>query len=159
MHQDATAGYPVIGHSCIGIIHGPHGCEPSRDAQLRVAGRPSGRFVLSCNALCVPQSGTPVCTFGENTPVKPEILQYLNRLSDYYFVLSRQLAKDLGAQGIAPETPGLSPIPIPPCFSSSSKSDASGASERNILFLRTFKTRLLPTRRLLCTGPLNWRSI
>lgn len=33
----------------------------------------------------------------ENSPVPPEILKYLNRLSDYFFVLARKLSSDLGA--------------------------------------------------------------
>ena len=33
----------------------------------------------------------------ENSPVSPRILQYLNRLSDYLFVLARKLSSDLGA--------------------------------------------------------------
>lgn len=32
--------------------------------------------------------------------VAPILIQYLNRLSDYFFVLSRKLAKDLGAEEI-----------------------------------------------------------
>jgi cob(I)alamin adenosyltransferase len=36
-----------------------------------------------------------------STPVDPLITQYINRLSDYFFVLSRQLSVDLGAK----ETP------------------------------------------------------
>ncbi len=33
----------------------------------------------------------------ENSPVSPLILKYLNRLSDYLFVLARKLSSDLGA--------------------------------------------------------------
>ncbi len=62
---------------------------------------PGGHPVVSyCHVTrCVCRRAERLCVhLGENTPVKPEILQYLNRLSDYYFVLSRQLAQDLGAQ-------------------------------------------------------------
>ncbi len=33
----------------------------------------------------------------ENSPVSPRLLKYLNRLSDYLFVLARKLSSDLGA--------------------------------------------------------------
>ncbi len=35
-----------------------------------------------------------------NEAVEPMIIQYLNRLSDYLFVLSRKMAKDLGAEEV-----------------------------------------------------------
>lgn len=36
----------------------------------------------------------------ESEPVEAIVLQYLNRLSDYFFMLSRQLAHDLGAEEV-----------------------------------------------------------
>ncbi|BAO55771.1 cob(I)yrinic acid a,c-diamide adenosyltransferase [Nonlabens marinus] len=36
----------------------------------------------------------------ELTPVHPQVLKYLNRLSDYLFVLARKLSKDLQAEEI-----------------------------------------------------------
>ena len=37
----------------------------------------------------------------ENEPIEALILKYLNRLSDYLFVLARKLGKDLGSEEIA----------------------------------------------------------
>jgi len=36
----------------------------------------------------------------ENEPVDPLVIQYLNRLSDYFFVLSRTMAQELGAEEV-----------------------------------------------------------
>ncbi len=41
-----------------------------------------------------------VAALSETTPVEPLVLQYLNRLSDYLFVLSRIMAQDLGTAEI-----------------------------------------------------------
>lgn len=41
-----------------------------------------------------------VTHLAENEPVEPLILTYLNRLSDYLFVLGRKIALDLGVQEI-----------------------------------------------------------
>lgn len=40
------------------------------------------------------------CLLNENQPFDPEVLSYLNRLSDYLFVLSRAFAADLNADEI-----------------------------------------------------------
>lgn len=37
-------------------------------------------------------------------PIEPILIKYLNRLSDYLFVLSRKLAKDLGAEEVVWQT-------------------------------------------------------
>ncbi len=42
-----------------------------------------------------------VAHLNENEPVPPLIIKYLNRLSDYLFVLSRKIAKDLEVEEIA----------------------------------------------------------
>lgn len=41
-----------------------------------------------------------VIELGESVEVSPVVIKYLNRLSDYLFVLSRQMARDLGVQEI-----------------------------------------------------------
>ncbi len=41
-----------------------------------------------------------VIALNETTPVDPLIIQYLNRLSDYLFMLSRKMAQDLGANEV-----------------------------------------------------------
>ncbi|MFD2574461.1 cob(I)yrinic acid a,c-diamide adenosyltransferase [Spirosoma soli] len=42
-----------------------------------------------------------VISLGDQSPVDPAVIQYLNRLSDYLFVLSRKMAQDLGAEEVA----------------------------------------------------------
>jgi cob(I)alamin adenosyltransferase len=39
-----------------------------------------------------------VVLLNENQPVDPLILKYLNRLSDYLFILSRMLSKEMNAE-------------------------------------------------------------
>ena len=41
-----------------------------------------------------------VITLDETAPVDPLVIQYLNRLSDYLFVLSRTMALELGAEEV-----------------------------------------------------------
>jgi cob(I)alamin adenosyltransferase len=42
-----------------------------------------------------------VIALNEESPVDDLVLQYLNRLSDYLFVLSRKMAQELGAEEVA----------------------------------------------------------
>lgn len=42
-----------------------------------------------------------VIELNETAPVDPLVIQYLNRLSDYLFMLSRKMAQDLGANEVA----------------------------------------------------------
>jgi cob(I)alamin adenosyltransferase len=41
-----------------------------------------------------------VTHLAENDVVDPLVIEYLNRLSDYFFTLSRKLAQDLGANEV-----------------------------------------------------------
>lgn len=73
------------------------------DAQLQ----PMRNFVLPGGHVAVSQSHIARCVcrraerlvsaLNEHQPVQPEILSYLNRLSDYLFVLSRFLTHQTGA--------------------------------------------------------------
>jgi cob(I)alamin adenosyltransferase len=60
---------------------------------------PSGSFAVShCHvARCICRRAERLVVEleeAENQPIEPLVLQYLNRLSDYLFVLARKLAKD-----------------------------------------------------------------
>ncbi|HYQ56351.1 MAG TPA: cob(I)yrinic acid a,c-diamide adenosyltransferase, partial [Draconibacterium sp.] len=37
-----------------------------------------------------------IVEFAEQSPVEPELIKYINRLSDYLFVLARKLGRDKG---------------------------------------------------------------
>ncbi len=65
---------------------------------------PGGHNIVSiCHvARCVCRRAERLSTaLSRNSEVTPLVLKYLNRLSDYLFVLSRKIAKDMGAK----ETP------------------------------------------------------
>jgi cob(I)alamin adenosyltransferase len=50
-------------------------------------------------ARCVCRRAERICVaLNEDSPVDPTIIRFLNRLSDYFFVLGRFLAKELGVQ-------------------------------------------------------------
>lgn len=64
---------------------------------------PGGHTTVSyCHlARCVCRRAERLATFlAENETVDPLVLTYLNRLSDYLFVLARKLSQDLGADEI-----------------------------------------------------------
>lgn len=64
---------------------------------------PGGHQTVShCHvARCICRRAERVCVhLAKNSEVSPIIITYLNRLSDYLFVLSRKLSSDLGAQEI-----------------------------------------------------------
>lgn len=64
---------------------------------------PGGHATVSAAHICrtVCRRAERLCSaLGENEPVNPLILRYLNRLSDYFFVLSRMLTQELGAEEI-----------------------------------------------------------
>lgn len=41
-----------------------------------------------------------VITLAENEPIEPLVIKYLNRLSDYLFVLSRKMTQELGTEEV-----------------------------------------------------------
>ncbi len=65
---------------------------------------PGGNQTVSfCHiARCVCRRAERLATaLNENEVINPDVLTYLNRLSDYLFVLARKLSKDLSAKEIA----------------------------------------------------------
>ncbi|MBX2889395.1 MAG: cob(I)yrinic acid a,c-diamide adenosyltransferase [Saprospiraceae bacterium] len=64
---------------------------------------PGGHSTVSvchvCRTVCRRAERLAVALHGEE-PVEDIVLQYLNRLSDYFFMLARQLAHDLGAEEV-----------------------------------------------------------
>lgn len=64
---------------------------------------PGGHPVVSlchvCRTVCR-RAERLVVALHEHEPVDDGVLQYLNRLSDYFFVLARQLALDSGAEEV-----------------------------------------------------------
>ncbi len=62
-------------------------------------GHPSVSAAHVCRTVC--RRAERLCSaLSENEEVNPLILRYLNRLSDYFFVLSRMLTLELGAEEI-----------------------------------------------------------
>jgi len=62
---------------------------------------PGGHTTVSfCHiARCVCRRGERIASeLNQNETINPLVLKYLNRLSDYLFVLSRKLTQDLGAE-------------------------------------------------------------
>lgn len=62
-------------------------------------GHPTVSVCHVCRTVCR-RAERLVVALHENDPVDPLVLQYLNRLSDYFFMLARQLAQDLGAEEV-----------------------------------------------------------
>ncbi len=62
-------------------------------------GHPTVSFCHVARCVCR-RAERLVIELAENEKIEPLIIQYLNRLSDYLFVLSRKLAKDLNAEEI-----------------------------------------------------------
>jgi cob(I)alamin adenosyltransferase len=63
------------------------------------AGSPEVSYCHIARTVCR-RAERRVVQLAENTPVEEMIVQYLNRLSDYLFVLSRKVAKDQGVEEI-----------------------------------------------------------
>ena len=62
-------------------------------------GHPSGSAAHICRCICR-RAERQCVALKEHEMVNELILQYLNRLSDYFFTLSRQLTMELGAEEI-----------------------------------------------------------
>ena len=64
---------------------------------------PGGHTAVSvchvCRTVCR-RAERLVVALDQTEPVEPLVLQYLNRLSDYFFMLARQLGHDLGAEEV-----------------------------------------------------------
>jgi cob(I)alamin adenosyltransferase len=69
---------------------------------------PGGHLTVSachlCRTVCRRAERLAVALAQSGEPVEGIALQYLNRLSDYFFVLARALAQDLGAEEIVWKT-------------------------------------------------------
>jgi cob(I)alamin adenosyltransferase len=72
--------------------------EPLRHFVLP-GGHPTVSFAHLCRTVCR-RAERLVVALHDADPVEPLVLQYLNRLSDYFFVLSRFLAKQLGVEEV-----------------------------------------------------------
>lgn len=70
--------------------------EPMRSFVLP-GGHPSISFVHIARTVCR-RAERLVIALHKNEPVDPIALKYLNRLSDYLFVLSRKMALEMGAE-------------------------------------------------------------
>ncbi|MBK8193870.1 MAG: cob(I)yrinic acid a,c-diamide adenosyltransferase [Lewinellaceae bacterium] len=62
-------------------------------------GHPAVSVCHVCRTVCR-RAERLVVALHDTDPVDPQVLSYLNRLSDYFFVLARKLAHDLGAAEI-----------------------------------------------------------
>lgn len=62
-------------------------------------GHPTVSFCHICRTVCR-RAERLVVALHQSDPVDEHVLQYLNRLSDYFFVLARQLAQEAGAAEI-----------------------------------------------------------
>lgn len=60
-------------------------------------GHPAASLCHICRTVCRRAERLVVALY-QSAPVDEQVLQYLNRLSDYFFVLARQLAHDAGAK-------------------------------------------------------------
>jgi cob(I)alamin adenosyltransferase len=63
-------------------------------------GHPTVSICHVCRTVCRRAERLTVALAQSGEPVEDIALQYLNRLSDYFFILSRYLAKDLGVEEV-----------------------------------------------------------
>ncbi|GAB3570825.1 cob(I)yrinic acid a,c-diamide adenosyltransferase [Spirosoma luteolum] len=73
---------------------------PELRAFVLPGGHPSVSFCHLARTVCR-RAERLVIALNEQHPVDPLVLQYLNRLSDYLFMLSRAMTQELGADEIA----------------------------------------------------------
>ncbi len=63
---------------------------------------PGGHVLVSyahvCRTVCRRAERTIIALLASDEPVDNTVIQYLNRLSDYFFILSRYLAHELGVE-------------------------------------------------------------
>ncbi|WP_194852212.1 cob(I)yrinic acid a,c-diamide adenosyltransferase [Nonlabens antarcticus] len=62
-------------------------------------GNPSVSFCHITRTVCR-RAERLASALNENSPIDPQVIKYLNRLSDFLFVLARKLSKDLQAEEI-----------------------------------------------------------
>ncbi len=72
---------------------------PEQKYFILPGGHKSVALAHICRTVCR-RAERQVTLLNDTEPVHPVILPYLNRLSDYLFVLSRKLAKDSGAEEV-----------------------------------------------------------
>ena len=77
--------------------NGPHGPAAAAFAGVRAAGRESSVSFGHLARCRLPQGRAPRDRSDEESPVDETLVKYLNRLSDYLFVLSRMMAQELQA--------------------------------------------------------------
>ncbi|MFC5412688.1 cob(I)yrinic acid a,c-diamide adenosyltransferase [Larkinella bovis] len=72
---------------------------PPLRAFVLPGGHPSVSFCHLARTVCR-RAERLVIALNDEEPVDPLVIQYLNRLSDYLFVLSRSMAQELGAEEV-----------------------------------------------------------
>jgi len=73
---------------------------PELRAFVLPGGHPSVSYAHLARTVCR-RAERLVIALAEHAPVDPLVVQYLNRLSDYLFVLSRAMTQELGVEEIA----------------------------------------------------------
>ena len=98
-----TMTTPDLEPGDIGLLEQAMDEMDSRLPELKNFILPGGHPLVSlchiCRTVCR-RAERMVVALHYNDPVDERVLQYLNRLSDYFFMLARQLAQDAGAAEI-----------------------------------------------------------
>ena len=103
---DPDGAYPVSHDLLVTDIEMLENAMDSMDASLPALSNfilPGGHPTISVCHVCRTVSRRAersVVTLGRSSPVDVVALQYLNRLSDYFFVLGRSLAQSLGVRDV-----------------------------------------------------------